>query len=491
MQSLQIIKIKTFFTLCLMALSSIAGSIANAAPPPINIANVNDAESMQSSNDFFGFMVGINRSSALLGDMWGLRKDLSRSGISLAVEETSEVLGNLTGGSKKGFTYDGLTQIVSQLDSQRAFGHYGGLINLSILNLHGTNLSTQNLQSLQSASGIEGDNSTRLWELWYGQKFLDEDRLDVRIGQQSVDQEFMVSSNDLYFMNTMFGWPMLPSADMPSGGPAYPLSALGVRINLRPVDGLNILAGVFNGDPVKNNNGTDPQTQNRYGLNFPLNGGQLYIVEAQFSYPTLGSMVKPSQTQPLGWTYKIGAWYNTNSFLDMSVDQNGMSLANPMSNQLPLKHKGNYAFYTIADQLLWRNEYDPNQTISTFVRVMGTPLKDRNLVDGSLNVGLLMHSPFHNRPADILGIGLGFTHISSAVAKLEIETKMAESVNTPVHSSENFIELTYQYQVKPWVQVQTDIQYVFNPGAGLSVSDHSSSRIKDELVLGMRTNISF
>ena len=122
---------------------------------------------------------------------------------------------------------------------------------------------------------------------------------------------------------------------------------------------------------------------------------------------------------------------------------------------------------------------------------MGTPLKDRNLVDGSLNVGLLMHSPFHNRPADILGIGLGFTHISSAVAKLEIETKMAESVNTPVHSSENFIELTYQYQVKPWVQVQTDIQYVFNPGAGLSVSDHSSSRIKDELVLGMRTNISF
>ena len=38
----------------------------------------------------------------------------------------------------------------------------------------------------------------------------------------------MVSQNALYFVNTMFGWPMLPSADMPGGGPAYPLSALGV-----------------------------------------------------------------------------------------------------------------------------------------------------------------------------------------------------------------------------------------------------------------------
>jgi hypothetical protein len=68
-----------------------------------------------------------------------------------------------------------------------------------------------------------------MWELWYQQKFLDEDRLDVKIGQQSLDQEFMVSQNAIYFINTMFGWPMVPSADLPGGGPAYPLSALGAR----------------------------------------------------------------------------------------------------------------------------------------------------------------------------------------------------------------------------------------------------------------------
>ena len=64
-----------------------------------------------------------------------------------------------------------------------------------------------------------------------------DDKFDVKIGQQSLDQEFMVSQNASYFINTMFGWPMLPSADLPGGGPAYPLSALGVRGRLH-VDGL-------------------------------------------------------------------------------------------------------------------------------------------------------------------------------------------------------------------------------------------------------------
>ena len=144
------------------------------------------------------------------------------------------MLGNVTGGARQGFDYDGLTQTVLQLDTQRAFGWYGGTFNVSALQIHGRNLSADNLRRLQTASGIEADRATRLWELWYEQKFLDEDRLDIKIGQQSLDQEFMVSNNAAYFVNTMFGWPMLPSADLPGGGPAYPLSALGVRVRAAP-----------------------------------------------------------------------------------------------------------------------------------------------------------------------------------------------------------------------------------------------------------------
>jgi len=463
---------------------------ANAAPPPVNIAAMND-DNYASSKGFWGFTDGINRSSALLGDMWGLRTDLSKYGISLAVLETSEYMGNVSGGVKQSAAYDGLTQIVAQMDTNRAFGHYGGLANISVLNLHGNNLSAQNLYTLQTASGIVGDQATRLWEIWYDQKFLDEDRLSVRIGQQSLDQEFMVSTNALYFINTMFGWPMLPSANMPSGGPAYPLSALGIRFNARPVNGFNLLVGAFNGDPVKNNNGSDPQLQNRYGISFPTNGGQLYIAEAQFSYPTLGSMVEPGQNKSLGYTYKIGAWYNTNNFSNMAVDTNGLSLADPNSNGNPLQHQGNYAWYAVADQLIWRDDKDPNRTVGLFGRIMGTPLKAYNLIDFSANFGAVMHSPFKNRPADTLGLGVGYAHVSNQVAQLDQNTANFTNTFTPIRNSETFVELTYQYQWMPWIQIQPDIQYAMNPGAGLANPNIPNSKIKNELILGIRTNISF
>ncbi|MBC7489187.1 MAG: carbohydrate porin [Glaciimonas sp.] len=173
-----------------------------------------------------------------------------------------------------------------QVNTQRAFGLHGGLFNISALQIHGNNLSANNLQTLQTASGIESDRATRLWELWCDQKFLEEDRLDIKVGQQSLAQEFMVTTNTLYFVNTMFGWPMLPSTNLLGGGPAYPLSAFGGRISVRPIDGITVLAGVFNGSPVSNNNG-DSQLQNRYGTSFPLDNGTLSIMEVQFSYPAV------------------------------------------------------------------------------------------------------------------------------------------------------------------------------------------------------------
>ena len=183
----------------------------------------------------FGFLSTASHSSTLFGDMWGLRPALSKYGMTLTIQEQSEIIGNVSGGARQGFDYEGLTTATLQMDTQRAFDWEGGLFNVSALQMHGRNMSAENLMTLQTASGIEADRSTRLWELWYQQKLLD-GTLDIKAGQQSIDQEFMVSQNAGYFVNTMFGWPMLPSADLPGGGPAYPLSALGVRARAHPTD---------------------------------------------------------------------------------------------------------------------------------------------------------------------------------------------------------------------------------------------------------------
>jgi porin len=475
------------------ALAAIAPH-ALAAPPPLAVP-ASGQTNPDGTPAYNGILGDLERTNFLLGDLFGLRSTLSKYGISLAIQETSEVVGNATGGLRRGADYEGLTQAILQLDTQRGFGWYGGLFNISALQIHGRNLSADNLQTLQTASGIEADRSTRLWEAWYDQKMLAEDRLDIKIGQQSVDQEFIFSPNGAYFVNTMFGWPLVPSVDLPGGGPAYPLSDLGVRLRYRPVNPVTILAGVFNGNPAPVNFG-DPQQKDPSGTSFPLNGGVLALFELQYTYPAVGAMEYPGEGAPLGHTYRLGIWYDTESFSDQRIGTDGLSLANFASNGMPLQHRGDYSIYAVADQMVWREAADPNRSVSIFGRVMGTPEGDRNLIDFSANGGVVLHEPITNRPDDTLALGMGYGHLSSQVTAYDrdvaIFTHQADpNAFTPVRTSETFIELTYQYQVHPWWQLQPDIQYVINPGGGIVNPDDPTRRIGNELVLGLRTNILF
>ena len=460
-------------------------------PAPVSVpVDPESYGSGEASGGVFAFMDTLKRSNYMLGNLWGLRTALSKFGTSLAIQETSEGLGNATGGSREGFEYDGLTQMVLQTDTNRAFGHYGGLFNISALEIHGRSVSADNLQTLQTASGIEADRALRMWEFWYQQKFLSEDRLDVKIGQQSLDQEFIVSQNALLFVNTMFGWPMVPSADLPGGGPAYPLSDLGVRIRARPINSVQILAGIFNGSPTRNQL-ADSQAENKSGTSFPLNGRTLAIAELQYAYPSLGGVSYPDQRPALPHTYRLGAWYDAEKFADQRLDSNGVSLANPASNGMPRNHHGNYSIYAVADQMLWMYDRDANRSVSAFGRVMGTPEEARNLIDLSVNAGLVMHQPLFYRNDDTFGVGVGYTHVSNSVSALDQDTANYTGAFTPIQRSETFVETTYQYQARPWWQIQPDIQYVFKPGAGVANPNLPNERIANELVLGVRTNIAF
>jgi porin len=283
----------------------------------------------------------------------------------------------------------------------------------------------------------------------------------------------------------------LPSADLPGGGPAYPLSALGVRARVHVTDSVTFLAGIFNGSPVSNNSG-DPQMRNPSGTSFPLNGGALAIAELQFAYPSSGTLVQANEADPLARTYKIGMWYDTESFADLRTDDTGLSLANPASDGIAATHRGNYAFYAVADQMIYRFQGDPDRNINVFVRPMFTPLQDRNLISFSLNAGLTMHEPFFGRDDDTAGLGMGFTRVSNSATGSDVDTALYNpGVYSPARHNETFLEGTYQYQVMPWWQIQPDIQYVFNPGGGIVNPNNPTQKVKNETVLGVRTNITF
>jgi len=441
------------------------------------------------------FFTGILRRDNLLGDMGGLRSLLGRYGVTLTMTDISDVLGNTMGGINRGATYSGLTTLTLQMDTQKAFGWDGGLVNVSGLQIRGRNLSQFYLDNLQTVSGIEASNTTRFWEIWYQQTFGD-GMYDVKLGQQSLDQEFMTSTGSALYLNTMMGWPMLPSVNLYAGGPAYPLSSLGVRLRARPTGALTLLGGVFQDNPPGGPFDDDSQLRGstRWGGNFNLRTGALFIAEAQYAInqPANGDMDKGNASTGLPGTYKIGFWFDTAAFPDQRYDTTGTSLASPYSNGMPRMDSHNFSFYGVADQMVWRPDPESPRSLNAFVRVMGGP-SSQNLISFSVNSGLNLKAPLPERDDDTFGVGFGVAKVSGAARGFDQDTNTfgTSPFLVPLRGSEVFLEVTYQIQVTPWLQIQPDFQYIFNVGGGIPNPNNPAQSVHNEAVIGFRTGITF
>ena len=310
----------------------------------------------------WGVLNGDWQNANFLGDIGGLRPVLAKYGVSVQLYEEAETFGNLTGGVRQGFEVNGVTTAQVQLDTKPFFGLPGGIFSVSGFHIWGGDLSASNLLNLQTVSGLEAPASLRLWELWYQQNF--GPRFDVKVGEQSLDNEFMMSQNAGYFLNSVMGWPMLPAANLPGGGPAYPLAGLGVRARAHPSDAVMILVGVFNGSSIPLNSPNTPLS-NPNGVSFPLNTGVLAIAELQYTFPGPTPSGKPAVDGPLSGAYKIGAWYDSEDFDNQQYDNLGVPLASPEINGLPARKQGNYAIYAVADQTIWRSADPGSCLIST------------------------------------------------------------------------------------------------------------------------------
>lgn len=438
----------------------------------------------------FGDLFAPTRTT-LLGDAGGLRPALAKYGITFTLFEESEVFGNVTGGYRQGAAYDGVTTPTITVDTSKAFGWPGGTFQVSGFQIHGSNLSAENLGVLQTVSGLEADASTRLWELWY-QQALGSSGWDIKVGQQSLDNEFMTTPQSLLFLNTSMGWPLLPSVDLYAGGPAYPLSSLGVRLRGQIVPNVTGLIGVFDDNPPGGPFEDDSQVRGleAYGVRFNLNTGALAIGELQYA-------LNPSPTDPkvkatgLPGIYKIGFWYDTATFPDRRYGTDGLPIA--VTGQDGRPDQGNFSVYAVADQVLWQPDLSAPRALGAFIRVMGAPLGDRNLITFSANGGLTLKAPFKGRDGDIVGVGFGYALISGGTRGFDMDSASVAPPGTlsPVRSSETFLETFYTINLATWWQITPDFQYIFNPGGGIVNPLNPTQLVHDEAVFGVRTTIAF
>lgn len=412
--------------------------------------------------------------STLLGDWWGLRPLLDDYGINFSLHQTSDYVGNTSGGIRQGFVYNGLLNLEVDFDLNKSLGWRDAKLHISGYAIQGQNLSTQYVGNIMTVTNVEANPSVgKVGELWLEQKLL-EDRLQLRAGLLEADRYYMISPTASVFVNSTFGFPDAWEVNMPFDGPGYPNATPGLLAAYTFNNDWSLTGSVMNGQPV------GPSTaQTNYGTDFPTGNGALSWLELAYT-PELriGDKTLPGN-------YKLGGWYSTNTVDNVTLSVTGRPFTNPVNKT----YRGQYAVYGLIDQALWRENSSDTQGLSAFVRVTTSQQQERNVITTYFDTGLAYTGLFDGRPDDILGLGFAWAKFTPYLKGQIAAENSLSGTAIPMPVPEQLVELTYQAPVSPWLSLQPFFQYVMNPGGKAPMPNNPNQAIPNATIFGLRANI--
>ena len=407
------------------------------------------------------------------GDPSGTRKRLSERGFTYYLIYTNDVLSNLSGGTRRGTVDQGKLEAQFTLDLEKFAGWSNLTLYANVFQTHNTGRMRRDyIGGLNTIAAIEAAPSTRLSELWVERKFLD-GAGSFRIGQLVADNEFFFS--DLSNMILQTDWPTITAVNLPGGAPAYPLSTPGARVKFDVTPNMSLLAAVFNGDPAGPCTG-DPDTCNRHGLNFRLRDPALGVAEAQFRSN------QGKDDTGLARTVKLGGWSHIGQFADQRFANDGSLLANPLGSGVPVRHRGDYGFYGVIDQQIYRPRGAAADGGVSVFGLASITSSDRNLISAQLNGGIIFAGLIPGRPDDRFGVSVLYSRFSDGIRAFDQDAINFTGAPGIVRDYEANIELSYVAQIVPGWTVQPDFQYVRHP-SGVSG--------RDAKMLGVRSILKF
>jgi porin len=419
--------------------------------------------------------------STLTGDWGGLRPYLESKGLTFTLSYTNDFLANVRGGIGPGAIGLGVFQPQLDGDMSKLVGLEGGRFHVHGLVTHGPFFSATYLGNILAVSNLEAGPVARLYSLWYEQNAFN-DRFSIRAGLMSADSQFLQSKTASNFINNGISWPTFLAANLPAGGPAYPLPAPGVRVRIKLADNFAFQAAVFSGDP-SGGNGSNASAPLPTGTVFSFRGRAFVIAEASY-LPNQGK-----DASGLPGAYRVGAWFHTSTrFNDQRYDNLGLSLASPMSTGIPLEHDGDSGVYGVIDQMLYRVPGTEDQGLSGFARAGGVP-NDRNLINFYADGGLLYKGFIPRRPDDKIGVAAAYARVGTNARGLDADTGFFGGFYFPVRKSETAIEMMYQAQLTPWWLLQPELQYIISPGGGVLNNDGTIRQ--NAWVIAVRSSLNF
>jgi porin len=403
-------------------------------------------------------------------------------GVKFAVTYIGEVLGNPSGGLKRGAVYEDRVNFAADIDFEKLIGIDQLTFHMNVFQIDGGGLSRGSLYDFMVVSGIEAIPTTRLYEMWFEKKW--SNMFALRAGQLAADTEFMTAKYTDVFTNASLGWPAVLSYNIPGGGPSPPLATMGARLRADVSDNLSLLGAIFDGNAA--GPGTnDPQLRDRYGVNFRVNDPPLVLGEAQILWNA------KKCDSGLDGKLKLGAWRHFGVFPDERFDRSGLSLADPSAGE-PANHRADYGVYAVFEQKVFRVGRDDDRGIGIFARTSYSPA-DRNLIGYYGDAGIEFIGLSDQRPHDKFGVAAGYAPVSSRVRALDGDFSRLYGPAWPRRTAEGMITSVYQYEVQPGWSLQPNFQFIHHPGGGATdpLGTTPGRRLKDATVFGLRTVMKF
>jgi porin len=395
-------------------------------------------------------------SLAVLGALLTLplaAQDAPGGGLTFEAAYTGDVVGTAAGGVRRDVVYLDNLDLQLQLDGHRLLGWPGALAVVHVLSNRGEHPESI-VGDAQGVSNIAAPNAWRVYEAWLQQNLID-GRLSLLAGLYDLNSEFDVIQSAGLFLNSSFGIGAEYGSSCHNGPSIFPVTSLGFRLKWRPRPSFHLEGIVADG--------VAGDTANPAATRISLGGGDgalLAMEAALFSgvhlepptdhveaYHRSRHVGRGAPAMSYDAKLALGGWAYTGQFEDLAA------VPGPGG---PRRVTGSYGAYLLAERVVRRGP-GGGQALTLFGRV-GVARGQVNRFAGYLGGGAVYAGPFSRRPDDEVGLAL-----AAALNSTAYRDGTAAQGPRP-DAAETAVELTYRAQVRSWLALQPDIQYVVNPG---------------------------
>jgi porin len=355
---------------------------------------------------------------AHLTDHWlsGPRGKLEDRGVIIDAQLATYFGTNFTGGAKTGqggASYKFNLNVT--LDSKKIAGYDGGTVFVNLRTQDGLEHSMDG--AFSSTSNLYEPQLTTVSEFWYQQLFFG-DKLRVKFGKIDANADFALVQNGGEFLNGFASF----SSTIESF-PTDPDPALAALAFYNFNDHFYAGVGIFDGSLEQG------VATGGLGTNTPFRSSFI-IAEAgtKWAFPAgrAGRLA-------------IGYWQHTGSIGHLDNSGHDTSTGGP---------------YATFDQTLWRlnpDKDDDQRGIAMFA-IAGYANPRNSLAEEQFSVGAKWTGLLPSRPDDIVGLGVNYDLLSQAA-------------NSGFDKdAETAVEAFYKIQIKPYMSIEPDLQYISNPG---------------------------